>query len=116
VAGDIVEVKRGHARNLLIPRKIAAYATKENLARYADLINRVDDTVVDTSAEDELRQRIETLVASGGLIFERAVSSGSNLFGSVTDLDVRAHMESAGLGSCTLLMEPAVLKALGKHF
>ncbi len=57
---------------------------------------------------------IETLIAGGGLVFERAVSSGSALYGSVTDLDVRAHMDSAGLADCSLVMEPSVLKSIGK--
>jgi large subunit ribosomal protein L9 len=123
-AGDIVEVKRGYARNFLIPRKIAAYATKENQTRYADLIgsntsnkkNDSDSDSVDTTAEDEQTQRIKTLLAGGGMVFERAVSSGSVLYGSVTDLDVRSHMDSVGLGSsCVLVMEPSVLKALGKY-
>ena len=37
--GDIVSVKRGYARNLLIPRKLALYATTENKARISSLNN-----------------------------------------------------------------------------
>jgi len=33
--GDIVKVKRGFARNFLIPRKLAAYATEENKEKYS---------------------------------------------------------------------------------
>mmetsp|Transcript_8523 Transcript_8523/g.12724 ORF Transcript_8523/g.12724 Transcript_8523/m.12724 type:complete len:90 (-) Transcript_8523:120-389(-) len=37
--GEIVKVKRGHFRNLLYPRKIAVYATAENIAKYKYLID-----------------------------------------------------------------------------
>eukprot|EP01033_Poteriospumella_lacustris_P008156 gene8156-5872_t len=37
-AGSVVSVKRGYARNFLIPRKMAAYATFENRAKHAALI------------------------------------------------------------------------------
>jgi ribosomal protein L9 len=36
--GEVVSVKRGHARNLLIPRKWAAYDTEQNRLRYASLL------------------------------------------------------------------------------
>lgn len=32
--GEIVKVKRGFARNLLLPRKLAAYATPENKTKF----------------------------------------------------------------------------------
>lgn len=36
--GEVVPVKRGYARNFLIPRKIAAYATDDNKNNYSELI------------------------------------------------------------------------------
>jgi large subunit ribosomal protein L9 len=36
--GNIVDVKRGYARNFLIPRKLAAYATTENKTKFANII------------------------------------------------------------------------------
>lgn len=36
-SGDLISVKRGFARNFLIPRKFAAYATPANKEKYASL-------------------------------------------------------------------------------
>ena len=36
--GEVVSVKRGFARNFLVPRKLAAYATPENKQRFESLI------------------------------------------------------------------------------
>lgn len=40
--GEVIKVQPGHGRNLLIPQKIAAYATKENRELYA--IEGVDES------------------------------------------------------------------------
>ena len=36
--GEIVKVKRGYARNLLIPRKLAAYVTPENKTKFESIL------------------------------------------------------------------------------
>jgi ribosomal protein L9 len=36
--GNIVDVKRGYARNFLVPRKLAAYATTENKSKFSNII------------------------------------------------------------------------------
>jgi len=36
--GEVVQVKRGYARNFLIPRKVAAYATDDNKKTHGELI------------------------------------------------------------------------------
>ena len=33
--GEVVEVSRGYARNVIVPRYWGAYATKDNVARFA---------------------------------------------------------------------------------
>lgn len=42
--GEVVSVKRGFARNFLVPRKLAAYATPENKARFESLIKATSAT------------------------------------------------------------------------
>ena len=43
-AGQLVPVKRGYARNFLVPKGIAAYATRENMRKYLreDAVENVD--------------------------------------------------------------------------
>jgi large subunit ribosomal protein L9 len=43
--GDVVTVKRGHARNLLIPRKMAAYATPANKLKFDEVIKARKEAV-----------------------------------------------------------------------
>ena len=51
VRGDVVSVKRGYARNFLIPRKVAMYGTYENKKLYAVNKNeKQKDLEVDTNA------------------------------------------------------------------
>lgn len=38
-AGEIVEVRPGFARNKLVPRRLAVYASKENLLAFSPLID-----------------------------------------------------------------------------
>merc|ERR1712070_1204904 len=51
--GDVVAVKSGRARNVLIPRKQALYATKENVALYKQ--DRTEEELVMAKAEEEMR-------------------------------------------------------------
>lgn len=48
-AGQMVAVERGHARNFLVPKGIAAYATRENIRKYLR-----EDTSADTSSESQV--------------------------------------------------------------
>ena len=47
--GDVVNVKRGYARNYLIPRKLAIYATPQNLTNW--------NSIQTKAAEEEERGR-----------------------------------------------------------
>ena len=49
-AGEVVAVKRGYARNFLIPKSIATYATKEQVKTYAAL-PKPEPTVADNDAK-----------------------------------------------------------------
>ena len=41
-AGQLVPVKRGYARNFLVPQGLAAYATKENMKKYLREVDPAD--------------------------------------------------------------------------
>mmetsp|Transcript_33810 Transcript_33810/g.24849 ORF Transcript_33810/g.24849 Transcript_33810/m.24849 type:complete len:90 (-) Transcript_33810:63-332(-) len=40
--GRVVTVKRGYARNFLIPKQFAAYATGDNKTKHAEIISRAE--------------------------------------------------------------------------
>ncbi len=83
--GDVVDVKRGYARNYLLPRRLAEVATP---ARIAEL-NRVEAERAKHEARSaEQAQEIAEVLGKTVLRFEVKAGSTGALFGSVTPSDV----------------------------
>jgi large subunit ribosomal protein L9 len=80
-AGSLVEVKNGYARNFLIPRKLAAMATR-------DALNRVE--LIRRAAEVKRARRMAeaadkfTALAAKTLIIRMKAGTQSRIFGAVT--------------------------------
>ena len=91
--GDVVEVKDGYARNFLIPRGLAAPATKGGM-RHADRLRSTHQTRVQ-KAVTEARAVADRLGAKPLRIPARAGEDG-RLFGSVTAADVADALTAAG--------------------
>jgi large subunit ribosomal protein L9 len=94
-AGDVVKVNDGHARNLLIPRGIAAEATDGNI-RSLEKQKKLNEEKhrKDLAEAKALAERI------GGLSVKIITKSGENgrLFGSITSKDIAdALAEQHGL-------------------
>lgn len=85
VAGDVVDVSPGYARNYLLPRGLAEEATKQNLARAKNRqraeANRKEQELADAK---ELADKLE------GLTVTLKAKSGENgkLFGSITSKEI----------------------------
>ena len=82
-AGDIVEVKRGFARNLLIPRKVAVYATRDNRIQFArrELV------------EKEVQQEEGHKLQAGDIVtLSRAVDSKGAFFDRIAVADIAHHL------------------------
>lgn len=89
VAGDIVDVADGFARNYLIPRGLAEKATKRALQANENLLaeaairrNELNDQLV------KVANQIDGVV----LIFGRKAGSNGKLYGSVTTLDIASEL------------------------
>jgi large subunit ribosomal protein L9 len=84
-AGDVVKVSDGHARNLLIPKGIAAEATDGNI-RSLEKQKQLNEEKhrKDLAEAKTLAERI------GGLSVKIITKSGENgrLFGSITSKDI----------------------------
>jgi large subunit ribosomal protein L9 len=91
--GDVVEVKDGYARNFLIPRGLAAPATKGGM-RHADRLRSAHHTRVQ-KAVTEARAVADRLGGTPLRIPARAGEDG-RLFGSVTAADVADALTAAG--------------------
>jgi large subunit ribosomal protein L9 len=84
-AGDVVKVSDGHARNLLIPKGIAAEATDGNI-RSLEKQKQVEEEKRKKSLAEArvLAERINGLSVT---IFTKSGESG-RLFGSITSKDI----------------------------
>ncbi|NWG17300.1 MAG: 50S ribosomal protein L9 [Chloroflexi bacterium] len=95
VAGEVVEVADGYARNYLIPKKLAAKATLSELAR----AERLRETAAARKAE--LENRLNDLarqIDGVELVFGRRAANTGKLFGSVTTTDIaQALYEKVGI-------------------
>ena len=109
--GDIVKVKPGYARNYLIPQKLAASVTKQNLARL-----KQEQEAIQARLERE-KKNAESLSAklSGiTVIIARRVGDEDRLFGSVTSSDIAEKLAEQGVEidrKVIMLNDP--IKALG---
>lgn len=84
-AGQIVEVKRGHARNYLFPRKLAVEADPKNLKRIEHHKKLLEDRKTKELRDAQrLAQQLEAL----SLTLSRKAGEQDKLFGAVTDMDI----------------------------
>jgi large subunit ribosomal protein L9 len=83
--GDVVDVKRGYARNFLLPRRLAEVATPGRIAE----IRRIDEQRARHEARSaEQAADIADTLAKTVLRFEVKAGPTGALFGSVTPTDV----------------------------
>jgi len=92
--GEIVKVAKGYARNYLIPRGIAMEASLQNikaleLKRKKIEINRLK---AKESAE-QVKQQLEAI----DITIEHKAGEEGKLYGSVTSMDIAAHLEKKGI-------------------
>ncbi len=113
LAGDIVGVKPGFARNYLIPRGLALRASKRNLA-VSEEKRRVKQARVDRSVK--LQQALAEKIEKTEITLEVQVGEEEKLFGSVTSQDIHKALTDKGLDidrHAIILDEP--IKALGVY-
>jgi len=107
----VVKVKDGFARNFLLPKGLALFATKENLAKIAEIEKRkAMQLEKEKSQAEELARRLKGVAINVAV----ATNEEDNLYGSVTDADIVSALKEEGFNideQNILLNEP--LKNLG---
>lgn len=88
--GDVVAVADGYARNFLIPKKLAMFATKGGL-RQAEQMRKAREEE-EKKVKEAAAARVGRLGASPVYISARAGEEG-RLFGSVTKADIARAVE-----------------------
>lgn len=113
-SGDVVRVRPGYARNYLIPRGLAAPATKGNLARVQELKARAKEKASEAKKEAEaLRTKLEAL----RIKIARQVGAESKMYGSVTNRDIEeGFAQDHGIRfDRRKLQLPEAIRTLGLH-
>jgi len=111
--GEVVRVRPGYARNYLIPRRLAADATPENVRLMER--RRVRFEAEEKEREAEITARMEALGKITLSVVEKADATGS-LYGSVGAATIARLLARAGVPTDekdVRLEEP--IKSVGTH-
>ena len=111
LAGDIVTVKPGYARNRLIPQGLALRASNKNVA-VASEKKKVAN--VKLERENTALQKLAKKLSNVEITIEVNVGEEEKMFGSITNLDVHKELSSKGYElekNQIIIDEP--IKALG---
>ena len=93
VAGQVVEVKPGYARNYLLPRGLAIPATDNNLRRLEKIKSAWAKR---ESAERESATQLAEVLNAVSLSMARKAGENDQLFGSVTSADITEALAAQG--------------------
>lgn len=113
VAGDVVEVANGFARNYLIPRGLAIKATEGALRENQHLLKTA------TVRREELHQREQEAadrIDGVELVFGVKAGKNGKLYGSITTMDIaQALEEKSGVDINRRRISERPLRELGIH-
>lgn len=113
LAGEMVNVRPGYARNYLIPQGIALVATEGNRRRFEEERRQVEQSA---EREREAAQELAGELEGREVSFVRRASESGRLFGSVTAADLADELEKEGVAvdrRAIRLEDP--IKDLGEH-
>ena len=113
VAGEVIRVADGFARNYLIPKKLAVKATPGALKRASGL--REQAVARRAALEDRLNE-LGRIIDGVELFFERRAASTGKLFGSVTTQEIAdALMEKTQVDINRRRISQQPLREIGTH-
>jgi large subunit ribosomal protein L9 len=92
--GDVINVKRGFARNYLIPRNYAIYSTPQNLKNLESLKKQYAD---EESKRLEVFKKLGEQISKLNLSFVRKVDEHDNLYGSVSEMDILHELKEKSI-------------------
>ncbi len=92
--GDIIDVKRGFARNYLIPKGLA-YEAKDNYVKMVEEILRQKSRKLQKEKEkaEELAKQLDGME----IVITRPVGTTGKLFGSVSTADIAEALKEKGI-------------------
>ncbi len=113
VAGQVVSVADGFARNYLIPRKMAVKASAGALKAHQKLTEQVEAR---RAAYENMLNELARQINGVELVFGRRAAATGKLFGSVTTQEVAdALMEKTGVDINRRRISQQGLREVGRH-
>jgi large subunit ribosomal protein L9 len=113
VAGEVVDVSDGFARNWLIPRKVAIAATKDNLHRLSDLRAQAD---ANRAAYNERVNATAHQLDGVELVFGVKAGSNNKLYGSITSQMIKDELlKKTGLDINRRRISERPIRELGRY-
>ena len=110
--GQVIDASDGHARNFLLPRKLAVEATKANMAQLEAKQKKVDQKLQE---EIEAAQALATKLRETNIKIPVKVGDGK-IYGSVSNKELAEGLQKqAGISidRKKIVLEP--VKTLGEH-
>ncbi|HEC97588.1 MAG TPA: 50S ribosomal protein L9 [Nitrospirae bacterium] len=111
--GDIVMVKKGFARNYLLPRNLAVEANPRNINEFEHHKRIIQEKV---SKVRNAAQILAEKIVSKPVIIKAKAGEEDRLFGSVTNIDIQKALKKSGFDiekRKIILDEP--IKRLGEY-
>jgi large subunit ribosomal protein L9 len=113
VAGEVIDVADGFARNYLIPKGLAAKASPGELKRATKLR---DQAATKRAALENRMNELARIIDNVELIFSRRAAITGKLFGSVTTQEIAdALMEKSGVDINRRRISQQPLREVGTH-
>lgn len=113
VAGEVIDVADGFARNFLFPKRLAVKATPGELKRAARLR---ENAVVRRAALEKQLNELGRQINGVELVFGRRAASTGKLFGSVTTTEIaEALLEQTGVDINRRRISQQPLREVGTH-
>jgi len=111
--GEIIEVKRGFARNYLISSKKALYASKENIAEVEKIKSELGKKDIDKKQE---AQKISEQINGKEYIIQKLSTENKELYGSVKPTEISKLLkENDKLDIKPSMIQPInEIKSIGK--
>lgn len=114
--GDVVRVRRGYARNFLLPRGLAVVASRGNVRQIEHEKAIQAHRIAKLRKEQE---KIVTELASVVVMVAKEAGDDGKLFGSVTSNDVLEGLKAKGIeieiDKKKLVMPPQPIKEVGSY-
>ena len=110
--GQMIEASDGHARNFLIPKKLAMEATKSNVAQLESQQKKADQ---------KHREEVEAAQALGNRVRETKikipvrVGDGGKMFGSIGNKEVAEALVKSGISIDKKKIVVDSIKTVGEH-